>query len=180
MKDLQKIRDNSKQLYSMTDIDEALDRLAISLTEQYADLKPIMLCVMNGSVMTAGHLLPKLKFVLELDYIHVTRYGEKTIGGELNWLHKPTTELANRTVILIEDIFDEGVTLQVLREYCEQAGAKSVSCVCLIDKIHDNKVGFPPEFIGLTVPDCYVFGFGMDYQGYWRNAPGIYAIKEMD
>ncbi|RKZ85831.1 MAG: hypoxanthine-guanine phosphoribosyltransferase [Gammaproteobacteria bacterium] len=180
MKDLQTIFDNSKQLYSMTDIDEALDRLAASLTEQYANSNPVILCVMNGSVITTGHLLPKLSFPLELDYIHLTRYGEKTIGGELNWLHKPTTELASRTVILIEDIFDEGVTLQALRKYCEQAGAKSVSCVSLIDKAHENKVGLPPEFIGLTVPDCYVFGFGMDYQGYWRNAPGIYAVEEID
>lgn len=178
MKDLQKVRDNSKQLYSMTDIDDALERLAVSLTKKYSNSHPVMLCVMNGSVMTAGHLLPKLKFVLELDYIHVTRYGKRTIGGELDWLHKPTIELNNRDVVLIEDIFDEGVTLQALREYCEQAGAKSVSCVSLIDKEHNNKVGLAPEFIGLTVPDRYVFGFGMDYQGYWRNAPGIYAIEE--
>jgi hypoxanthine phosphoribosyltransferase len=178
MNDLQEIFNNSEQLYSMTDIDNALERLAALLTKQYANSKPVMLCVMNGSVITVGHLLPKLTFALELDYIHVTRYGEKTIGGELKWLHKPITELKNRDVVLIEDIFDEGVTLKALREYCEQAGANSVSCVTLIDKAHDNKVGSPPEFIGLTVPDRYVFGFGMDYQGYWRNAPGIYAVGE--
>lgn len=180
MEDLQKIFDNAKQLYSIIEIDEALERLADLLTKQYENSNPVILCVMNGSVITTGHLLPKLSFVLELDYIHVTRYGKKTIGGELDWLHKPTIELKNRNVVLIEDIFDEGVTLQALREYCEQSGSKSVSCVSLIDKMHDDKIGLPPEFIGLTVPDCYVFGFGMDYQGYWRNAPGIYAVEEID
>lgn len=177
MKEIQQVLDDAEQLFSMADIEHVLDHLAEVLTRQFSEANPVLLCVMNGSVMTAGHLIPKLAFPLEMDYIHVTRYGDKLIGGELNWLHQPTIDLTNRTVILLEDIFDEGVTLQSLRLYCEQAGAKSVSCVALIDKLHNNKAGTPPEFIGLTVPDRYVFGFGMDYKGYWRNAPGIYAVK---
>ena len=180
MKHIQQIFDQSEQLYSMSEIDGALEKLAAALNSSYANSNPVLLCVMNGSVITAGHLLPKLQFPLELDYIHVTRYGDKTTGGELTWLHRPVTDLTGRAVILIEDIFDEGVTLQALRDYCEQAGASSVSCVALVDKLHDNKVCVPPEFIGLTVPDRYVFGFGMDYKGFWRNTPGIYAVKETD
>lgn len=179
MKEMQQIFDTADLLYSLKDIDKALNQLAESLTEKYADKNPLILCVMNGSVITTGHLLPKLSFPLELDYIHATRYGDKTVGGELNWLHKPTTDLQERTVILVEDIFDEGVTLKALVAYCQSMNVKSVSCVTLINKRHDNKVGDAPEFIGLTVPNRYVFGFGMDYQGYWRNAPGIYAVKGM-
>jgi len=180
VKHLQQIFDNADQLYSMDDIDSALAHLAQALTKKFSSSNPLFLCVMNGSVITTGHLLPKLNFPLELDYIHVSRYGNKTSGGKLHWFHKPVTDLKNRTVILVEDIFDEGVTVQALREHCENAGAMSVDCVALIDKLHSNKVGLQPEFIGLTVPNRYVFGFGMDYQGYWRNAPGIYAIKEED
>ncbi|PCJ32292.1 MAG: hypoxanthine-guanine phosphoribosyltransferase [Gammaproteobacteria bacterium] len=178
MHELKTVLDRAERLYTLDEIDGALNQLAKDLTLRYSESNPLVLCVMNGSVVTTGHLLPKLPFVLELDYIHVTRYGDKTVGGELNWLHKPTSELAGRDIILLEDIYDEGITLHTLRQYCESAGAKSVSCVTLIDKIHDNKTGQTPEFIGLTVPNRYVFGFGMDYQGYWRNAPGIYAIKE--
>ncbi|PHS68529.1 MAG: hypoxanthine-guanine phosphoribosyltransferase [Methylophaga sp.] len=180
MKQIQQIFDNAEQLFSMVDIEQALDKLAIKLTEHFSQTNPVLLCVMKGSVITAGHLLPKLTFSLELDYIHVTRYGDKTVGGKLVWLHQPAIDLTDRTVILIEDIFDVGLTLQSLRDYCMQAGAKSVSCVTLINKLHDNKLGLSPEFIGLTVPDRYVFGFGMDYKGYWRNAPGIYAVRESD
>ncbi|MDC9725893.1 MAG: hypoxanthine-guanine phosphoribosyltransferase [Gammaproteobacteria bacterium] len=180
MKHLQHIFDSADKLYSMDDIDKALTQVAESLSQTFSQSNPLLLCVMNGSVLTTGHLLPKLNFPLELDYIHVSRYGDKTVGGELNWFHKPATELKGRTVILVEDIFDEGVTVQALRGHCEQAGAKSVSCVTLIDKLHNNKVGVLPEYVGLTVPDRYVFGFGMDYQGYWRNAPGIYAVREED
>ncbi len=178
MKQLQHIFDTADLLYSQSEINHALDRLALAITEQFSESNPIILCVMNGSVVVTGHLLPRLNFPLELDYIHATRYGDKTVGSELTWLHKPAIPLANRTVILVEDIFDEGVTMQALRQYCQQARASSVSCVSLIDKEHVNKVGTQPEFIGLTVPNRYVFGFGMDYKGYWRNAAGIYAVKE--
>lgn len=178
MKQLQQVFDTAECLYSMPEIDTALERVAATLITLYADINPLLLCVMNGSVITAGHLLPKLPFPLELDYIHVSRYGDKTKGGELTWHHSPLTAMVNRDVLLIEDIYDEGVTLQNLRHYCEQAGAKTVKCVALIEKLHDNKMGTPPEFVGLTVPDRYVFGFGMDYRGYWRNAPGIYAVRE--
>ncbi len=178
MKQLQYIFDTADLLYSLTDIEQALDRLATTLTKQFANLNPVILCVMKGSVVVTGNLLPRLNFPLELDYIHASRYGDNTEGSKLNWLHKPATDLVGRTVVLVEDIFDEGVTLNALREYCQQAGAKSVSCVTLIDKVHENKVGILPEFIGLAVPNRYVFGFGMDYKGYWRNAPGIYAVKD--
>lgn len=176
MKEMLQIFEQADQLYTMADIEQTLEQLAEKLSQEYADKNPVILCVMNGSVMTTGHLLPKLSFPLELDYIHATRYGEKIVGGELVWQSRPTIDLSNRAVILIEDIYDQGVTLMALREFCENAGAASVECLALVEKLHENKVGQMPEYIGMTVPDRYVFGFGMDYQGYWRNAPGIYAV----
>jgi len=176
MNEMIQIREQADQLYSMFEIDQVLVRLADELTQDYAGENPVVLCVMNGSVMTTGHLLPKLNFPLELDYIHATRYGEKTVGGDIVWQSEPMSNLTGRSVILIEDIYDQGVTLMALRDYCEAAGASSVSCLTLVEKLHDKKVGKKPEYIGMTVPDRYVFGFGMDYKGYWRNAPGIYAV----
>jgi hypoxanthine phosphoribosyltransferase len=165
-------------LYNMEEIDAALAQLAEKLTADYADKNPLMLTVMNGAVMTAGYLLPKLKFKLEIDYIHASRYGDKIIGGDLNWHSQPTIALKNRHIVLIEDIYDEGITLNALRQFCIEAGAASVRCVALVDKLHNNKTGTVPEYIGLTVADRYVFGFGMDVEGYWRNLPAIYAMKE--
>jgi len=165
-------------LYNMDEIERALEQLAEKLTADYADKTPLLLTVMNGAVMTAGYLLPKLKFKLEIDYIHASRYGDKTTGGELNWHAQPTLNLSNRHVILIEDIYDEGITLTALRRYCLEAGAASVRCLALVDKLHDDKTGLVPEYIGLTVANRYVFGFGMDVEGFWRNLPAIYAMKE--
>lgn len=176
MNEMIQIREQADQLYSMIEIEQVLEHLAEKITQDYADKNPVLLCVMNGSVMTTGHLLPKLNFPLELDYIHATRYGEKTVGGDIVWQSEPMIDLSGRAVILIEDIYDQGVTLVALREFCEAAGARSVVCLTLVEKLHDKKVGQRPEYIGMTVPDRYVFGFGMDYKGYWRNAPGIYAV----
>lgn len=178
MTEYEAILAQSDLLYSMENIDRAMDKLAQDLVRDYADKNPLMLCVMNGAVMTAGHLLPRLTFKMELDYIHASRYGDKTVGGELRWQAEPVTELKDRHVVLIEDIYDEGITVSALREYCLKAGALSVSCVALLDKERLPKRQPLPEYVGLTVPDRYVFGFGMDVEGYWRNLPAIYAMKE--
>lgn len=178
MTEYEAILAQSELLYSMDDINQAMEQLAHHLVEDFADKNPLMLCVMNGAVMTAGHLLPRLTFKMELDYIHASRYGDKTVGGDLLWRAEPSTAINNRHVVLIEDIYDEGITVTALRDYCTKAGALSVHCVALLDKQRDQKVGPLPEYVGLTVPDRYVFGFGMDVEGYWRNLPAIYALKD--
>lgn len=167
-------------LYTLAEIDAVLSKLATQLNRDYADKNPLLLCVMNGAVITMGQLLPKLNFALQIDYIHVSRYGDNTVGGELVWQAQPQTAMADRHILLIEDIFDEGHTLMALREYCQQQGALSVACLALADKNHARKSGQKPEYIGLSLADRYVFGFGMDIKGYWRNAPGIFAVAETD
>lgn len=167
-------------LYTLTDINAVLNDLAAELNRDYADKNPLLLCVMNGAVITMGQLLPKLDFALQIDYIHASRYGDNTVGGDLVWQARPKTPMSGRHILLIEDIYDEGHTLIALRHYCQQQGALSVACMALADKQHSRKTGQPPEYIGLSVVDRYVFGFGMDVQGYWRNAPGIFVMAEIN
>jgi len=175
---IQDVLEQSERLYDMNDIQAALEQLAVVLTTVYSDKNPLILCVMNGSLITMGHLLPKLAFPLEIDYIHASRYGDNTVGGEMTWFHHPVTPLVGRDVILIEDIVDQGHTLAGLRDYCIAQQVKSVSCATLLNKADVEKFCERPEYIGLTVENRYVFGFGMDYKGYWRNLPGIYAMPE--
>ena len=119
-----------------------------------------------------------MNFPLEVDYIHATRYGDALVGGEIDWRHKPNIVLEERHVILIEDIVDQGETLYILRSYCMESKAKSVVCATLVNKLEVKQSCEPPEFIGLNVPNRYVFGFGMDYQGEARQFPGIFALAE--
>lgn len=164
--------------YSLEQINQTLDQLAADIAEQFADKNPLFLCVMNGGLITTAQLIMRLSFPLQYDYIHATRYRGKTAGGSLIWHAKPSIPIENRSVILVDDIFDEGVTLTQLVDYCLECDAKQVVSVCLVNKQHQRKAGPIPEFIGMNVEDRYVFGFGMDYKGYLRNANGIFAVKE--
>lgn len=164
-------------LYGEDQVAAALDRMAEAITERLADRNPLVLCVMTGALIPAGHLLTRLHFSLQIDYLHATRYDGATSGGELRWIAEPRTSLEGRSVLIIDDILDEGRTLAAIIDACRGKGARDVYTAVLVDKLHDRKHGVTADFIGLEVEDRYVFGFGMDYKGYLRNAPGIYAVR---
>ncbi len=174
----QAVLDKADRLYSAEEVGHALDRLARQLTERFSDSDPLVLCVMQGGLIPAGMLLPRLSFPLQQDYIHATRYAGGTRGGELHWVVKPSIPLQGRVVLIIDDIHDEGLTLDAIVRDCRASGALEVHSAVLVNKIHDRKQGLSADFAGLEVEDRYVFGFGMDYKGYLRNAAGIYAVSE--
>jgi hypoxanthine phosphoribosyltransferase len=134
---------------------------------------------MQGGLTVTGRLLPKLAFPLECGYLHATRYGLESRGGELTWLVPPPAPLKDRTLLLVDDILDEGRTLAAVADRCRQEGAGQVVTAVLVDKRHDRHLarGISADVVGLVAPDRFLFGCGMDYRGYWRNAPGIYAVK---
>lgn len=162
-----------------TEVSAAIERLATEMTARLAGSRPVMLCVMNGALIFAGQLLTRLVFPLEVEYIHATRYGAATAGGPLDWIVRPARDLEGRTVVLLDDILDEGVTLAAIAEYCTDAGAAEVLMAVLVDKKHNRKVapGYKADFTGIETADRFLFGYGLDYKGFWRNAPGIYAVK---
>jgi len=165
-------------LISEQQIQQALDNMAREITGQLADSNPLALCVMNGGLITAGQLLPRCLFPLQIDYIHATRYANTTTGGELKWFAEPKSPLEGRTVLIIDDIHDVGATLKAIVDHCKAQGAKAVYSAVLVNKRHDRKVAMQADFVGVEVEDRYIFGCGMDYQGYLRNLPAIYAIKQ--
>ncbi len=165
-------------LYSKSEIDTALDEIAHQISDQLSDTNPVFLCVVVGGMVALGNLLPRLDFPLEVDYVHATRYRNSTVGHEIEWKVKPSIPLHNRTVIVVDDILDGGITLEAIIQDCYAQGALKVYSAVLVDKV-DARV---PEglqkadFVGLRVGNHYVFGYGLDYKGYLRNAPGIYVV----
>ena len=167
-------------LFDRDQVMAAIDAMAEKITTELKDSNPLLLPLMSGATVIAGKLLPRLGFHLQLDYIHATRYRDKTSGGaEVEWIVKPRHDLKDRTVLIIDDILDEGITLHEVMRWCEQQGAKKIYSAVLVEKHHDRRqpAELKANFVGLDVPDRYVFGYGMDYKGYLRNAPGIYAVK---
>ncbi len=179
LKDSQNALKNAELLFSAEEVEAAIKAMAIAISNNLKESNPLVLPIMIGGLVLAGRLLPQLNFPLQIDYIHATRYRGETSGSELNWLKKPEKSLQDKTILLIDDILDEGITLAAIIEYCYQAGAEQVLTAVLAEKILDkDKPIKNADFTGLTVPNRYVFGYGMDYHEYHRNVAGIYALKE--
>lgn len=166
----------AEELYSTRQVEETLDRLAIEITGKLSGEDPIVLSVLNGALIPTGHLLTRLNFPLRQDYVHATRYRGNTSGADLEWIGQPSTSLQDQTVLVIDDILDEGITLAAIVDACRTAGARAVYSAVLVEKLHDRGIGYKADFVGLSVEDRYVFGYGMDYKGYLRNVPAIMAV----
>jgi len=176
--EVQAVLNDADVLYAQDEVEAALDRMAAEITANLSSKNPLLLCTMIGGIVTAGKLLTRLNFPLTIDYVHASRYRGDTRGADLHWIAKPTESIAGREVLLIDDIFDEGLTLKALIEYCEAEGAAGVHTAVLVEKKCTKQCNFGVDYLGLHVEDRYVFGYGMDYKGYLRNAAGIYAVKE--
>lgn len=167
---------NSEIIFSAAQVEGALDQLAHDIGEALGDQHPLVLCVMGGAVVFAGRLLPKLHFPLEFDYVQASRYRNGTSGHDLVWKVTPGENVRGRTVLLLDDILDEGHTLEAVRRKCLEAGASRVVIAVLTEKATGLEKPVSADFVGLHVPNRYVFGCGMDVYGWWRNLPDIHAL----
>jgi len=173
-----RVLQSAERVLDAGQVDAAIDRLAAQITDALADSAPVVVTVMGGAVVFTGQLLPRLRFPLEFDYIHATRYRDTTRGGTIEWKVLPRTPLAGRTVLVLDDILDEGHTLAAIRDRFLADGAARVLNAVFCEKELGHEKPIRADFVGLTVPDRYVFGFGMDVHGAWRNLPDVYACSD--
>jgi hypoxanthine phosphoribosyltransferase len=161
------------------EVEKAVDRLAEAVNAYYGDREIILLIVMTGAVMPAAWLASKLKMPIQMDFVHATRYAGQTEGGEIEFRVPPRLNLEGHDVLIVDDIYDIGLTLQMIEGYCESRGANSVNSAVLVRKIHDRETtGTLPEFIGMEVEDKYIFGCGMDVYEHWRQLDEIRALED--
>lgn len=175
---IKEVYEKSTCLYTTNEVEAALDRMSINIHKELQDQNPVLLCVMVGGLVLLGNLLPRLDFPLEVDYVHATRYRGETAGGELYWKVKPSVNLKDRTVLIVDDILDGGVTLAAIISEINALGASKVYSAVLVDKYRKRVPNGlqKADFVGLQVEDHYIFGYGMDYHEYLRNAPGIFVV----
>ena len=170
----------STLIHSTETVDRSIVNQAEKINSELDGEGVVALCVMTGGLVYAGKLLPLLNMPVALDALRVTRYRNQTSGGEeLHWITEPYSTLRGQTVLLLDDIFDEGKTLEALDNWAKDEGANRVLSAVMVSKIHDRKPrSYRPNFSALEVEDKYVFGMGMDYKGAWRNANGIWALGD--
>jgi hypoxanthine phosphoribosyltransferase len=169
--------EESDLISSAAEVEAAIGKLANEILAKFKDRYPLVLTVMGGAVVFAGQLLPRLRFPLDLDYIHVTRYGAATTGGSISWRVEPPEGVRGRAVLVLDDILDGGHTMCAIRDRVLELGAESFHCAVLVEKILAKEKPLAADFIGLRIPDRFVFGCGMDAKGHWRNLPEIRAMR---
>lgn len=179
LKEIKQVEATADLLYSESEVETALDKMATQINHELTGSDPLLLCVMNGGIVVAGKLITRLTIPLTIDAINASRYQNRTSGSSIEWILKPGTPLKGRTILIIDDILDEGITLKAIMDHCLEQGAISVYTAVLIDKMLAHEKPVKADFIGLKTPNRYLFGYGMDYKGYLRNASGIYACKEI-
>jgi len=175
---IKSVYEKSSCLFTTSEVEAALDSMAIKIHEKLQDQNPVILCVMVGGLVPLGNLLHRLDFPLEVDYVHATRYRGDIAGGEIQWKVRPSTNLKGRTVLIVDDILDGGLTLAAIIAEIESLGASQVYSAVLVDKYRKRVPNGlqKADFVGLEVEDHYIFGYGMDYNEYLRNAPGIFVV----
>ncbi len=172
------ILQRAELIVSAAQVKSAVERVAAEINVQLADKHPLVLSVMGGAVVFTGQLLPLLDFPLDFDYVHVSRYGDDQQGGKLQWKVSPRENVAGRVVLVVDDILDEGETLAAIRNRVMELGASVFYSAVFADKRIAKPKALRADFIGIELPDRFVFGFGMDLHGAWRNLPAIYAVNE--
>jgi len=159
-------------------INNAFDKMAYAIEKRLKESNPIIVTVLQGGLVPSAKILERLDFPLEIDSVHATRYQGGLRGGELNWKSEASLNPEGRDILLVDDILDEGTTIAAIDDYFVAKGANKVFKAILVEKDRPRPKEVAIDFVGLTVPDRYVFGCGMDYKGYWRNLNGIYAVSE--
>lgn len=175
---IKSVYEKASCLYTTNEVEAALDRMAIKIQQKLQDKNPVIICVMIGGLVPLGNLLHRLDFPLEVDYVHATRYRGDITGGDIHWKVKPSINLKDRTVLVVDDILDGGITLAAIIAEIKAMGAGEVYSAVLVDKYRKRVANGlqNADFVGLEVEDHYIFGYGMDYNEYLRNAPGIFVV----
>lgn len=177
--EIKRVEQEAECLYTQAAVDQAIAALAAQVTMRLGADHPLVLPIMNGSIIFAGRLLPLLRFPLEVNAIIATRYGGTTSGGVIRWLLEPSADLQGRSVLILDDVLDEGITLAEVIRYCHAKGAAAVYSAVLVEKDLGKAKPCRADFVALHTGNQYLFGYGMDYKGYLRNAAGIYACKQV-
>ena len=177
MDTIQALIRKSSVMYTEIEIKTVIQNIADQVNQTIKTDDLYVLCVMNGALIFAGQLLPRLEKYIKYSYIHATRYAASLTGGPIHWLVKPSKDIEGETVLILDDILDEGITLREIVATCEAMKAKAIYTAVLFDKEIVKEKSYIPNFIGLKVPNRFVFGYGLDCKGLGRNLPHLYALN---
>ncbi len=179
-KSLSEVQRECDLILNKRQVSQTVVKVASAIEKDFKSVNPLFLIVMNGGLLFASDVLKACPFRSSVDYIHASRYGDEMVGSMLSWYARPTSDLTGRDVLVLDDILDGGITLSGITEYCHAQGANSVTSVIFANKPIERQDGGiqHADIVGVDIPDRYVFGYGMDYKGAWRQLQEVYAVPE--
>ncbi len=175
---MSEVIDRSRLVHDKDTVRAAIDQLALRLDLALRFHDPLLVCVLQGGVYLAGQLLARLRFPLQQATVQVTRYGNSTEPGVLRWLSPLSMDVSGRSVLLVDDVFDRGLTLSLLHDHLLAAGARQVLSAVIARKAVEHLTAYRPDYIAIECGGDYLVGCGMDYHGYWRNLPEIRVLPD--
>lgn len=171
--------DIEKVLFTQEQLNKRMDEMAQRLNKKYAGQEPIVIPVLNGAMLFASDMIKKLTFKLTIDPIKASSYEGTSSTGNVKIVQDIKSDVKNRPVIFMEDIIDTGRTLKALTEIMKKRGAKSIEVISMLDKPETRVVDFHPDDYAFKAPDAFLVGYGLDYNGIYRNLPYIGVLKQV-
>ncbi|UCB43181.1 MAG: hypoxanthine phosphoribosyltransferase [Dehalococcoidales bacterium] len=166
-------------LISSREIATTIDRLATEISRDYLGKEPLLLGILKGSFMFMADLIRRLDFQLEVDFVRLSSYGRGTeSSGKIQVVQGLRTIVRDREVLVIEDIIDTGLTVAYLLEYLRKKRPASLRLCTLLDKPSRRRVPVPIDYLGTTIPDRFLVGYGLDYDERFRNLPDVCVLED--
>ena len=168
-----------RKLFDEGDIRDAVKRLAHDIARDFDEDEIVFVSILKGSFMFMSDLLREVKNPAVVDFIRAASYGSATTtSGEVHLTKDIETDIAGRNVILVEDIIDSGLTLAAVRDVLLTRKPRSLKICALVDKKERRKVEIEGDYVGFTIDDGFIVGYGIDYAERFRNLPAIFVIEE--
>ncbi len=168
-----------KILISRDEIAKAVAKLAREIKRDYQGKQPLLISVLKGSFVFMADLIRQLDLPLELDFIRLSSYGAaRESSGKVKVVQGIKTPIRGRDVLVVEDIVDTGITISFLLDYLQKKNPASLKLCVLTDKPSRRRVSVPIHYLGFTVPDKFIAGYGLDFDEKFRNLPDIYTLED--
>lgn len=168
-------------LISEDELTKRIQELGAEISKDYADKEISMICVLKGGVMFMTDLAKEIEPLMSMDFMAVSSYGNETSSSGIVKIVKDLDEpIEGKDVLIVEDIIDSGRTLSYLVKVLEDRNPSSIKIVTLLDKPDRRVVDVDVKYVGFTIPDEFVLGYGLDYQQNYRNLPYIGIMKGLE
>jgi len=165
-------------LFDREEVMARVKELGQEITNDYQGKDLLVIGILKGAFIFMADLVREIDLPLEIDFMDVSSYGVSTVSsGEVRIIKDLDYSIKEKDVLIIEDIVDTGLTLHYIKEILKKRGPRSIKICCLLDKPSRRRAEIIPEYVGFTIPDKFIVGYGLDYAEQYRNYPAVCVLK---